>query len=133
MKSLVFFSLFVLTIGMIMGNITNNAYAQDDVGILLKITKHTQEQISNQISINSSDRIHALFDNGTDEITALEQSLQNDDADSAKKYFLSAMKFFTEISRELELSDNSISNKVRFYKNCCKRSIKRSTTLTRLR
>lgn len=112
MKSLVFFSLFILTIGMIMGNTTNNAYAQDDIGILLKITKHTQEQISNQISINSSDRIHALFGNGTDEITALEQSVQNNDVDSAKKHFLSAMKLFTEISRELELSDNLSQTKL---------------------
>ena len=112
MKSLVFFSLSIFAIGMIMGNITNNSYAQDDLGVLLKITKHTQEQISNQITIDSSDHIHTLLDSGTYEITALEQSLQNDDVDSAKKHFLSAMKFFTEISRELELSDNLSQTKL---------------------
>ena len=108
MKSLVFLSIFVLIAGVALGTITPDVYAQDDTRILLKIAKNAQDQINNQISTNPSDQIKKLFDEGTQKIISLEQAIKNDDTDSAKEHFLSAMKIFTKISRELETSENTL-------------------------
>ncbi|MDH5658578.1 MAG: hypothetical protein OEY17_04480 [Nitrosopumilus sp.] len=94
------FTLLILVISMIFGGMTSNVSAQDDPAILLKIAKRAQEQIHNQISDNSSDKIKELFEEGMQKVSALENALAKDDINSAKEYFLSAMKIFTEISRE---------------------------------
>jgi len=78
---------------------------RDDPKILLKIAKRAQEQLHNQISTDSSDKVKRLFEEGTQQVNALEKALRSDDSSSAKKYFLSAMKIFTEISRHLATSD----------------------------
>ena len=101
-------SLLLLISGMSFG-IISEAYAQDDPNILLKIVKRTQEQIQNQISYDSSDKIKDLFEKGTSEINYLEKSLQDNDLESAKEYFLSAMKTFKEISTNLTPSEFSSS------------------------
>ena len=108
MKTIVVFSLLLLISGMSFGLITE-AFAQDDPNILLKIIKRTQEQIQNQIPNDSSDKIKNLFNNGTHEINSLEKALQNNDVESAKEHFLSAMKIFKEISTYP--SPNDISSK----------------------
>lgn len=87
--------------------IINEAYAQDNPNILLKIVKHTQEQIQNQVSHDSSDKIKHLLDIGNSQINSLEKSLQSDDVESAKGHFLSAMKTFKEISTYLSPDDSS--------------------------
>jgi len=100
MKTVTTFALLILVISIIFGGMTSNVSAQDDPAILLKIAKRAQEQIHNQISDNSSDKIKELFEEGMQKVSALENALANDDINSAKDYFLSAMKIFTEISRE---------------------------------
>jgi len=105
MKTIATFALLILITSMILGGMTSNVSAQDDPGILLKITKRAQEQIHNQISSDSSDKVKRLFEEGTQNVNALEKALENDDVISAKEYFLSAMKIFTEISRQLTTSD----------------------------
>ena len=108
MKSLLSLSIFVLIASIIFGTMTQDVYAQDDTRILLKIAKNAQDQINNQISVNSSDQIKTLFDEGTQKVISLDQAIKNDDTDSAKEHFLSAMKIFTKISRELETSENTL-------------------------
>ena len=110
MKSLVFLSIFVLIASITLGTMTQDVYAQDDTRILLQIAKNAQDQINNQISTNASDQIKALFDEGTQKVISLEHTIKNDDtdSDSAKEHFLSAMKIFTKISRELETSENTL-------------------------
>ena len=120
MKTLATFGLFVLVASMAFGGMTSNVFAQDDNAptvskepirddpkILLKIAKRTQEQIHNQITIDSSDKVKRLFTEGIQKVDALEMALRSDDAGSAKKYFLSAMKIFKEISRQLAISDDT--------------------------
>lgn len=110
MKNIASFGLLILVTSMVLGGMTSNVSAQDDTSdphILLKIAKHTQEQIHNQISTDSSDKVKRLFEEGTQKINALEKALKSDDAESAKKYFLSAMKIFTEISRQLATFDTT--------------------------
>lgn len=99
MKSIVTFSLLVLVASMVLGGMTSTVSAQDDPSILLKLAKRAQNQIQNQISSDSPDKIKRLFDEGIDQVNALEKAIRNNDVDSAKKYFLAAMKIFTEISR----------------------------------
>ena len=99
MKTIKTCVLLILVTSMVFGGMTSNVSAQDDPAIL-KIAKRAQEQIHNQISDNSSDKIKELFEEGTQKVIALENALANDDINSAKEYFLSAMKIFTEISRQ---------------------------------
>ena len=108
MKSVTSFALLILVASMAFGGITNNAYADDSA--ILKIAKRTQEQISNQISDDSSDKIKRLFEKGTQQVEFLEKSLRGDDASAAKEHFLSAMKIFKEISRHLTTSVSDVSS-----------------------
>ena len=59
-----------------------------------------QNQISNQISDNSSDNIKRMFNEGSHHVESLEKAIRADDVESAKEHFLSAMKIFKEISRK---------------------------------
>ena len=106
MKTIVTLSLLLLVSGMSF-EIISEAYAQDDPSILLKIVKHTQEQIQNQVSHDSSEKIKNLLDIGNSHIVSLEKSLQNNDIESAKGHFLSAMNIFKEVSTYLSPSDTS--------------------------
>jgi Rod binding domain-containing protein len=99
MKTLATLALLILVVSMVFGGMTSNVSAQD-VPAILKIAKRAQEQIRNQISDDSPDKVKKLFEEGTQKVNALEKALANDDLDSAKEYFLSAMKIFTEISRQ---------------------------------
>ncbi|MCV0393271.1 MAG: hypothetical protein K5790_08310 [Nitrosopumilus sp.] len=105
MKSITTFSLLILVASMVFGGMTNSIYAQDDPAILLKLAKRAQNQIENQISSDSPDKIKKLFNEGIHEVNALEKAIRNDDVDSAKDHFLLAMKIFTEISRYSPPSD----------------------------
>jgi len=107
MKTITSFGLLILVASMALGGMTSNASALEDPAILLKIAKRAQEQINNQISTDSSDKVKRLFEEGTQKVNALEKALRSDDINSAKKYFLSAMKIFTEISRQLATSDTT--------------------------
>ena len=106
MKTITTFALLILVASMALGGMTSNVSAQDnDPAILLKIATRAQEQIQNQISSDSSDKVKRLFEEGTQKVDALEKALRSDDIDLAKENFLSAMKIFKEISRHLTSSD----------------------------
>lgn len=106
MKTVTTFALLLLVVSIGLGGITNSAHAQDDPAILLKLAKRAQDQISNQISYNSPDNIQRMFNEGTYHVESLEKAIGADDAESAKEHFLSAMKIFKEISRNLSASDS---------------------------
>ena len=105
MKNIAIFGLLILVASMALGGMTSNVSAVDDPAVWLKIAKRTQEQIHNQISNDSSDKVKRLFEEGTQKVNALEKALRSDDIEAAKKHFLSAMKIFKEISRHLATSD----------------------------
>ena len=126
MKIIVTLSLLLLISGISFG-ITNEAFAQNDPGILLKIAKHAQEQIENQIPHDSSDKIKNLLEIGNSHINSLDESLQNNDVESAKEHFLSAMKIFKEISKNLSPTDTSSH-----INSLSEESKKTSANLTRL-
>lgn len=110
MKNITTFALLILVASMALGGMTSNVSAAESSTILLKIAKHAQEQINNQISNDSSDKVKRLFEEGTTHVDALEKALRNDDISSAKEHFLSAMKVFKEISRHLTSSDSVSDN-----------------------
>ena len=101
MKKITSFALLILVSSMILGGITNTAQAQTDPSILLKIAKHAQKQLENQINQDSSDKTKQLFKDGAQQIKALEESLRNNEIDLAKQHFLSAMRIFKEVSQQL--------------------------------
>ena len=128
MKNIATFGLLILVASMALGGMTSNVSAQEDSPVLLKIAKRAQEQIHNQISVDSSDKIKRLFEEGTQQVNALERALASDDAGSVKENFLSAMKIFKEISRQLTISDivteaatDSVSTAVRDPSNLLQR------------
>jgi len=101
MKKTISFILLILVSSIIFGSMTNTAQAETDPLILLKISKYAQKQLESQINQDSSDKIKQHFKEGIQQVNALEKSLKNNDTDSAKKYFLSAMKIFKEIYQQL--------------------------------
>lgn len=105
MKTISNFGLLILVASMALGGMTSNVSATDDPTIYLNIAKRAHEQIHNQISSDSSDKVKRLFEEGTQEVNALENALISNDVNSAKEHFLSAMKIFKEISRHLATSD----------------------------
>ena len=107
MKTITVFALLILVASMALGGMTSNVSAAEDSTILLKIAKRAQEQIQNQISTDSSDKVKRLFQEGTQKVNALEKSLRSDDVSSAKEHFLSAMQIFKQISRHLATSDTA--------------------------
>ena len=107
MKTIVTFGLVILVASIALGGMINSVYAQDDPMILLNIAKRAQDQIHNQISADSSDKVKKLFEKGSQEVKTLEEALRNDDLRSAQEHFLSAMKLFTEVSRQLTTSNDS--------------------------
>jgi len=108
MKTIVTFGLLILVASMVFGGATSNIYAQDDSSILLKLAKRAQNQVQNQISSESPDKIKRLFEEGIQNVNSLEKAIRNNDVDSAKKHFLTAMKIFTQISRQ---SSSDVSTK----------------------
>lgn len=101
MKSIALYGVLILTASLILGGMTNSAFAQDNPSILIKIAKRAQDQIQNQISSSTSEELKELFESGKRGVIALEESLSVNDMTSAKEHFLSTMKIFTEISRQL--------------------------------
>ena len=101
MKSIKIFGLLILVASLAIGGITNPVYAQDDPEILVKIAKRAQDQIQKQITDETSLELQQLFQQGKNKVASLEASLSNNDITSAKEDFLSAMKIFSEISRQL--------------------------------
>jgi uncharacterized protein YcbK (DUF882 family) len=117
MKTISSFALLVLVASMVLGGMTSSVSAQDDPTILLKIAKRAQEQILDQISTDSSDKIKKLFEEGKQKVNSLEYALGNDDDVSAKEYFFSTMKTFTEISRQLSASDVAPQTELNYMKS----------------
>lgn len=107
MKKITSFVLLILVSSMILGGMTNTVQAQTDPSILLKIAKHAQKQLENQIKQDSSDKIKQLFKDGAQQIKALEESLKNNEIDLAKQHFLSAMRIFKEVSQQLSINQSS--------------------------
>ena len=107
MKSISIFLFLILTSTLIFGSSIDTIYAQDNPSILIKIAKRAQDQIQNQITSQTSLDIKNLFEEGKNEFLALENSLSNDDLTSAKEHFLSAMKIYSEVSRQLASNQSS--------------------------
>jgi len=100
MKTIAIIGILILTVSLVFGGMTNTVLAQEDPSILTKIAKRAQDQILIQISNDSPKEILKLFEEGKKEVEAIEESLITNDLTSAKEHFLSAMRIFTEISRQ---------------------------------
>ncbi len=100
MKILALFTIFVLIFGTT--SFVNDAYAQNDLSILLHITTQADKQIQNQLhQVYGNDvpeKIQSLYDKGHMTVNSLEKSLP-DDVKQAKKDFLTSMKLFKQISK----------------------------------
>ena len=99
--------LLILVASMTVAGMTGSVSAQDDPAVLLKIAKRAQEQIQDQISDDSTDRIKQMFEEGTNRVNALEQASQDGQVEMAKENFLSAMDIFKEILEDLATSDEA--------------------------
>lgn len=101
MKTLALFTIFVLISGTA-STLVNDAYAQSDLNILLRIATQADSQIENQLNNSYGDDwpsdIQSLYDKGHTAVESISDSLP-DNPEQAKKDFLIAMKSFKQISR----------------------------------
>ena len=96
-KLLVFFSLFlVASIGFV--TTPNTVHADPQLDILVKITQNAKEHIKNDIDkmSNISQEVYDFYDDGVRKTDLLIQAAENDDAKSAREYFISAMISFKQ-------------------------------------
>lgn len=113
MKAIALFTIFVLVFGTLSTSLVNNAYAQNDPNILLRIAEQADKQIQNQLDRAYGDSIPSdikeLYQKGHAAVESLEDSLP-DDLKQAREDFLTAMKLFQQISRMA--STNTVEAKV---------------------
>ena len=104
-KPLIFFSLF-LVVSMGFVTIPNTAHADSQLDILVKITQNAKEHIKNDIDklSDASQQVFDLYDKGTRETALLIQAAENEDVESARQHFISAMIAFKQAS--LAISEN---------------------------
>ncbi len=102
MKTLVLFTIFVLIFGTASTSLVNDAYAQNDLSILLRIASQADLQIKNQLNNSYGDElppeIKSLYHEGHTAVESITDSLP-DNPEQAKKHFLIAMKSFKQISK----------------------------------
>lgn len=107
MKKIYLFLVLILISTIVLAGNANSIQAQSNPSILLKIVIHAQKQLESQINQDSSIKTKQLFKDGTQQIISLEESLNNNDTDLAKKQFLSIMKIFKETSKQLTNTQTS--------------------------
>jgi predicted RND superfamily exporter protein len=112
MKKLALFAITVLIFGAISPSLTNQAYAQNDPSILLRIAIQADKQIVNQLDKKykneKPNEINILYDKGHVAVKSLDQSLSNNDIEKAKQDFLLAMNSFMQISRIISQSSEKV-------------------------
>ena len=104
-KILIILSIFlVVSMGFVI--VPNTAYADLQLDILIKIAQNTKEHIKNDIdrTNNISQKVSDFYDSGTNQTSLLIQAVKNEDAISAKQYFIDAMIAFKQAS--LAISEN---------------------------
>ena len=112
MKKLALFAITVLIFGSISPSLTNQAYAQNDPNILLRIAIQADKQIVNQLDKKYENempnKINILYNKGHVAVKSLDQSLSDNDVEKAKQDFLLAMNSFMQISRIISQSSEKI-------------------------
>ncbi len=102
MKPLAFI-LLVLVGSLILTNLPPPSYADPNLDTLLRIATQARDNINIQLSQLPTvpDEINQLYKQGSEETDALAQSVSQEDQDSAKQHFLSAMKIFKTINDKI--------------------------------
>ena len=112
MKKLALLTITVLIFGTISPSLANQAYAQNDPNILLRIATQADKQILNQLNEAygnvSPNNIKILYEKGHLAVESLNQSLSNNDIEKAKRDFLLAMNSFMQISRIISQSSENV-------------------------
>ncbi|MGC1709124.1 MAG: hypothetical protein WA799_04900, partial [Nitrosotalea sp.] len=111
MKTLSLF-LLILVGAMIFG-IPSQSYADPQFDTLLNIATQARDNLSITISqiSNVPDEINQLYNQGSNETDALAEAINQNDTNSAKQHFLTAMKFFQETNDQINsLNATSSSN-----------------------
>ena len=98
--TITFFTIFTLVAILAVGSIPTQAFASPGDSTLLRIATQAHEEIKVQLSRadNVSSEITELFDQGTDELEALNEAIANEDPEAKQKHFLAAMDLFKKIS-----------------------------------
>jgi len=111
MKKIASIGLLVLVASMILGGIPN-AEAQPDSAVLLRLANAAQAQVDRQLSQtdNVPEDIRQLFNEGTSEVNALQNTIRNDNVEAAKQHFLNAMNIFKKITMTLNRADIQTSS-----------------------
>ena len=121
MKKLALLTITVLIFGTISPSLANQAYAQNDPSILLRIATQADKQIVNQLNEAygnvSPNNIKILYEKGHLAVESLNQSLSTNDIEKAKQDFLLAMNSFMQISRTISQSSEKSVQVATFEKS----------------
>lgn len=101
MKTMAYLSVLLFASIMILGPTLGQAEARTEYDSILRIATQAHEEIKVQLSRSDSVRadVEEMFREGTDELDALKEAIQNEDPESAKRHFLLAMGIFKKISQ----------------------------------
>jgi len=88
--------LLVLVSSIILVNIIP-VQAQTDLTILSKIANQAMHQVQSQLKDDTPSEVKNLFEEGVNEVRLLEEALTENNTQSAKQHFLSAMTIFKKI------------------------------------
>jgi hypothetical protein len=97
------FVLLVLVGSLILTNLPPSSYADPNLDTLLRIVTQARDDINIQLSQIPTvpDEINQLYKQGSNETDALAQSVSQQDENSAKKHFLSAMGIFKTVNDKI--------------------------------
>ena len=94
--------LLALVSSMIFTSIPVSVYADSQSDSLIKLTTQTRDQVKIQLSkVDATQEIKEKFEAGSEQIELLIEAVQNEDKETARKHFLSAMTIFKEIIHEI--------------------------------
>ena len=109
MKKVASMTLLFLVMSMIFSGIPTSVEAQVDSTFLLEIALNAQRHVKQLISNETSEEIKRLFNEASNEVILLEESLENGDISSTRQHFQSAMNIFRNIthmvSTQVETAD----------------------------
>ncbi|HEV2192763.1 MAG TPA: hypothetical protein VGR54_03985 [Nitrosopumilaceae archaeon] len=97
------FVLLVLVGSLILTNLPAPSYADPNLDTLLRIATQARDNINIQLSQLPTipNEINQLYNQGSEEMDALAQSVSQNDQTSSKEHFLSVMKIFKEVNDKI--------------------------------
>jgi copper chaperone CopZ len=99
-RQVITFGFLIIIASMIFGSMPNYVLADSQSDTMIRIAQHAQVQLKMQLSkTDASEELRELFTKGSKHLELLIKSSEEGNIPEARKYFLSAMEIYREISQ----------------------------------